>query len=200
MSLSNAESFSVCLAIFPSVFWTWHLVSAYLRMCVFWGAEKLRQQRMDVQYLLLRNQESKRVLLERRGFWTMNHSLLLHDTKGLNVLSQDFFCASASFLIKARQTFQIYTRMYKWQNVRMKILAFKFNSAILFGLNCLKGKKKVTPVSIVTHSFNVFLTGCIVYQNSAGRRAIHFVPSDHRNIIHITGVMMLFLRQSTCKK
>lgn len=41
-------------------------------------------------------------------------------------------------------------RMYKWQNVRMKILAFKFNSAILFGLNCLKGKKKVTPVSIVT--------------------------------------------------
>lgn len=154
---------------------------------------------MDVQYLPSQNQKSK-ILLERRGFWTMNHSLLLHDTKGLNVLRQDFFCAITSFLIKERQTFQIYMGMYKWQNVRMKILAFKFNSAILFGLNCLKGKKKVTAVSTVTHSFNVYLTGCIVYQNSAGRRAIHFVPSDHHNTIHITGVIMLFLRQSTFKK
>lgn len=173
----------------------WHLVSS----CVYFEVLKKLRQRMDVQYLLSGNRKSK-ILHEQRGFWTMNHSLLLHDTKGLNVLRQDFFCAITSFLIKARQTFQIYMRIYKWQNVRMKILAFKFNSTILFGLNCLKGKKKVTLVSLVAHSFNVYLTGCIVYQNSAGRRAIPSVPSDHRNIIHVTGVMMLFLRQSTCKK
>lgn len=44
---------------------------------------------MDVEYLLSRIQESK-MLLERRDFRTMNHSLLLHDTKGLNVPRQDF--------------------------------------------------------------------------------------------------------------
>lgn len=65
------------------------LCPACVCMRVFWGAEELRQQQMDVQYLLSRNQESK-ILLERRDFWTMNHSLLLHDTKGLNVLRQDF--------------------------------------------------------------------------------------------------------------
>lgn len=84
------------------------------------------------------------------GFWKMNDSLLLYDTKGFNVRRQDFFCAITSFLIKARQKFQIYLWMYKWQNVRMKILAFEFNRITLFGLNCLKGKKKGTSVSILT--------------------------------------------------
>lgn len=55
----------------------------------------------------------------------------------------------------------------------MKILVLKFNTVILFGLNRLKGKKKVTSLYFYSHSFYVYLRGCIVYQNTAVGRTIH---------------------------
>ena len=89
-----------------------------------------------------------------------------------------------------------------------------FHSFFLFGLNCLRGKKKSLTFHIVLlrhsshctesfhicvililsfniRSFYVYLRGCVVYRN---KRIVQFVPSGHDNAM--IRVVILFLRQS----
>lgn len=71
--------------------------------------------------------------------------------------------------------------MYKWQNVRIKILVLKFNTVILFGLNRLKGKNKVTSLSISIHTAFMYIWEDALY-------------------IKILQQEELFMSQSTCRK